>query len=242
MPKDLPKDLPQDLPGDLPKDLPEDSPGGSGSQKKIRKRSDLSASGARKKHNRFSARLTEDKREALLGDRRVQNTQVICQMYLQGYTFNEIAKNVDLHWAIVRDVVDESRKIWMERHNRTLSELVSEQLARIDRVESRAWESYELSRKNYLEQQDSSGSSDKGTFSSTKRTKRKQVGSSEFLSIILNCVKQRTELLGLAKRDEDDSLRTGSMLVVVNSPDEARAIADYQEFQKMVDGEVVRQE
>ncbi len=209
------------------------------SEKKTRKASDLSASGAKKKHNRFASRLTEDKKTTLLADRRVQNTDTICSMYLQGYTFNEIAKSVDLHWSVVRDVVEESRKIWMERHDRSMSELTSEQLARIDRVESRAWESYDLSRKNYLEEQESSGSNDKGTFSSTRKTRRKQIGSAEFLNIILNCVKQRTELLGLTKREDDSSARHSSMLVVVNTPEEARAIQDYQQFQKMVDGEVV---
>jgi hypothetical protein len=212
------------------------------SEKKKRKSSDLSASGVRKSHGKFSARLNSDKREMVQSDRRIQNTETICQMYLKGYTFNEIAKKVDMHWGVVRDVVDESRKIWIERHNRSLSELTAEQLARIDRVESRAWESYELSRKDYFEKQSSSGSNDKGTFSSEKQTKRRQAGSAEFLSIILNCVKQRTELLGLDKRDDDDTMRHNSMLVVVNSPEEARAIQDYQQFQKMVDGEVIAQD
>lgn len=180
-----------------------------------------------------------DRRRQLAEDTVMQSTEAICQLYLQGYSFMEIAKVVSLSSVTVRQTIEESRKLWIERHDRALSDLVAEQVAKIDRVESRAWESYEESRKQYIEQQSTSGSNDKGTFHSNKKTKRKQIGSAEFLNIILNCVRQRSELLGLNKKTEDDTMRHNSMLVVVNSPEEARAIQDYQQFQKLVDGSVV---
>jgi hypothetical protein len=219
-----------------------DTPKRDESEKKKRKSSNLSASGLRKTHGRFSAHLNVGVQEMIQSDRRKQNTETICQMYLKGYNFNEIANEVEMDWSCVKGIIDESRKIWIERHNRSLSELTAEQLARIDRVESRAWESYELSRKDYSEKQSSSGSNDKGAFTSERKTKRKQSGSAEFLSIILNCVKQRTELLGLGKGDDEDTGRHNSMLVVVNSPDEARAIQNFQQFQKLVEGEVVSED
>jgi hypothetical protein len=211
------------------------------SEKKTRKASDLSASGKQKSHKHFAGRLNPEQREIMMSDKRMLQTELICQMYLQGFNFFEISKTTELAIPVVKDVIDESRRVWVERHNRSLTDLMAEQVAKIDQVESRAWESYYMSRKAYLEEQESSGSNDKGSFSSTRKTKRKQVGSAEFLNIILNCVKQRSELLGLNKKDDDQGVRHNSMLVVVNTPDEARAIQDFQQFQDMVDGEIVRE-
>lgn len=210
-------------------------------EKKTRKASKRSATGLRKTHNKFASNATKEARELVFSDRRLQETEKICELYLQGYSFFEISKSVGLNPHVVKSVVDQSRQVWIERHNQSLSDLTAEQISKIDMVESRAWESYYESRKLYLEKQDSSGSNDKGSFSSSRTTKRKQVGSAEFLNIILNCVKQRSELLGLGKRDENEGMRHNSMLVVVNTPDEARAIHDYQAFQKMVDGEIIQE-
>jgi hypothetical protein len=184
----------------------------------------------------------KERRKILSEDQAKQSTEAICQMYLQGYSFMEIAKVVQLSSVLVRETVEESRKIWLERHDRALSDLVAEQVAKIDRVESRAWESYELSRETTSESIDATGSNDKGAWSSVKKIRKKQTGSADFLHIILSCVKQRTDLLGLSKRSEEDAIRHNSMLVVVNTPEEARAIQNYQEFQKLVDGSVVSQE
>lgn len=216
-----------------------ENPDSSKPEKKTRKASDLSASGAKKTHKHFAGRMNKDQLEIMMSDKRMQQTETVCQLYLQGFNFFEISKRTDLHFHVVKDVINESRQVWIERHNQSLAALTAEQIAKIDQVESRAWESYYMSRKAYLEQQESSGSNDKGSFSSTRKTKRKQSGSAEFLNIILNCVKQRSELLGLGKKEESEGMQHNSMLVVVNTPEEAKAIYNFQQLQDMVDGEIV---
>lgn len=169
----------------------------------------------------------------------MQSTEDVCRMYLQGYSMLEISKAVSLSMSVIRSTIEDSRRVWLERHNQSLSDLIAEQIAKIDRVEASAWESYELSRKAASEVQASSGTNNNGQFASRKTTRRKQHGSSDFLNLVLSCIKQRSQLLGLNNKKDDDGMRHNSMLVVVNSPEEARAIHDYQQFQKMVDGTVV---
>lgn len=181
----------------------------------------------------------EDEGVVQKNDLILQSTEDVCRMYLQGYSMLEISKAVSLSLSVIRSTIEDSRRVWLERHNQSLSDLIAEQIAKIDRVEASAWESYELSRKAAREVQASSGTNHKGVFTSAKTTRRKQHGSSDFLNLVLSCIKQRSQLLGLSNKRDDEGVRHNSMLVVVNSPEEARAIHDYQQFQKMVDGTVV---
>lgn len=184
--------------------------------------------------------LTGKQRQALLKtDQAMQTTSQVCDLYLKGYSMMEISKTVKLSISMIREMIDESRRLWIEQHNFELTDLVAEQIAKIDRVESRAWESYEESRKASQTIDAVKGTNKSGVYDSKRKTKRNQFGSAEFLNVILNCIKQRSLLLGLTNKKEEDTMRHNSMLVVVNTPEEARAIQSYTDFQKMVDGTVI---
>jgi hypothetical protein len=208
------------------------------SEVRVRKVPIRDREGGFRQHPKYQNRLHRKYKELLATDRQAVIAEEVCTQYLRGLPQYRIAAELEVSIDIVRDIIDQSREVWMERAGRAMSEMIAEQVAKIDAVEQNAWECFEKSKKDFLETHKATEDTDKGIANKSKTVHRKQVGGIDWMKIILQCVKQRCDLLGLGEESKDSSQAHGSMLVVVRTPAEHKAICDYQEFQKIVDGTV----
>jgi hypothetical protein len=126
----------------------------------------------------------------------LQRRKRVAEYYLRGMQQWEIAEREGVsHDAIYRDL-QALRQLWLDSGLRDFDALKAEQLARIDRIETVAWEAWERScqdaqtrtERTYTE----AGAQQTDTTLQTKR----QAGDPRFLERVGWCVEQRLKIIG----------------------------------------------
>jgi hypothetical protein len=129
----------------------------------------------------------------------------VVQLYIQGKSQWEIARAVGIPRAHVAREISVIRQKWLASQIRDWDELKSVELMKIDNVESTAWEAYEQSRKQQHKKKYSKTTGSEGDSIMVGIESTKVPGDPRFLQIILECGKQRRELLGLDAPKPPDS-------------------------------------
>jgi hypothetical protein len=93
----------------------------------------------------------------------------------------------------VCDDLAKLRQQWVASSQLNIGELIAQELARIDRVEAEAWQAWQRSQQ--AREVTTEGTDGDTSHSSIRR--ESSAGDSAFLSVIVNCSKRRSELLGL---------------------------------------------
>lgn len=202
-------------------------------EKRVRKAPSRDAEGNDKRGNTYMNRLNRRSRELLATDRQNFYAEEVCKRYLRGEPQYAIAADMGIAGAVVRDIINQSRDVWLERAGRSMAEMKSEQLAKIDRVEFEAWLAYDRSQRSAKETQ-TAEEVDMRVKTKTRTTTRKRDGSADWLRLVLDCVKQRSALLGLDNPDQGESQQRQGVLVVVQNPQEAQSLMSFQDFAKTV--------
>ena len=159
-------------------------------------------------------------------------TATVAELWLKGYSIKRIAVSVGLHHRQVRELVLKSKAIWLKRKELALTDVVAEQLRRIDLIEMNAWDAWERSQQDFVETK--VAQTKDGSFKT--RTSKTSVGDPRFLDAALKCVEQRCKLLGVFKPPEERAEMTvWGVTVVVDNPEQAEEILSYEQFRNMKD-------
>lgn len=159
-------------------------------------------------------------------------TATVAELWLKGYSIKRIASSVEMTPRQVRELVLKSKSIWVKRKELALTDVVAEQLRRVDLIEMNAWEAWERSQQDQVETKVQT--TKEGTFKT--RTTKTAVGDSRFIDVALKCVEQRCKLLGVYKPPEERAEMTvWGVTVIVDNPEQAEEILSYEQFKNMKD-------
>lgn len=136
----------------------------------------------------------------------------ISELYLSGKTMRQIAVIISAKrpYTLSRNAIMQDIKAvradWRERAVMNIGEHIEEQLAKIDRAESEAWDAWERSKQEAVTTRQEKG--DSGHLKASKTTVG-QCGDSTYLRVILSCVERRSKLLGLDAPDRTEITGAG---------------------------------
>lgn len=119
-------------------------------------------------------------------------------MRLQGYSFRDIADKLKISPSTAYEEYKVVEHRWRVTAFHAINELKSRELARLDVIESEAWDAWRRSQQDATElTQDYSGSGDARTLMGTKAKKTGRDGDARFLKIVVDCIDRRIKILGL---------------------------------------------
>lgn len=122
----------------------------------------------------------ENKKKRLVAMRREE----VAALYLKGYHQQKIADHCNVSVATINLDLKTLQSEWRERAANDIDQRMSEELAKLDKVEATAWQAFEESKET--------------TETSTQgMTVRSTAGDPRFLNIIQNCIDKRCKLLGI---------------------------------------------
>jgi hypothetical protein len=175
--------------------------------------------------------INEQRRMQLL-DRAV----IVSELYCSGLNQKQIAEKLGVSRGTVLKSIDLARDLWKERIGESIASLRAEQLAKIDKTESEAWRSYELSKNPSLEIIRENGDNPK----TTRKRKFNPAGNPEWLKVISKQVELRMKLLGLDKPESTGGNATPLLEVIVSTRAEAAKMLPYLDFAGEVEGTAIR--
>lgn len=128
----------------------------------------------------------------------------IAAKYLSGRTLREITSWLNANRpyqstvGVVTHDLERARIIWRERAATLVGERKVEELARLDRIEREAWDCFERSKSDKTRKYGERRAPGEGKPSEVVGQETEQRdGNPKFLEVILRCVEQRLDVLGL---------------------------------------------
>lgn len=164
------------------------------------------------------------KYQQIKSDKALIRCEKVASMYLRGSTFGDIAKALEISVETVRRDMKRARQLWRKRAERSYARHLNEQLARLDEVETAAWIGWQRSLRDELTTGTEDGFRGDSTVDVTKINRRSQAGNASMLKIIMDVVRQRSELLGLMDEETRNAATEGqtqTVTVVVDTREEA---------------------
>ena len=163
--------------------------------------------------------MPQNKR-SVISDRRKK----VAELYLQGKWQSEIAGIVGVTQSQVSQDLTVLRRLWLQSSLINIDKIKSRELAKIDRLESEAWDAWESSVGKKIRTTESSG--DKGN--ETKTETKIDAGDPRFLQSIQWCIAKRCEIFGLNAPFKLDTTSKGESMkplnVIVDSAETAEVL------------------
>jgi hypothetical protein len=132
-----------------------------------------------------------------------RDRELIAKLYIQGkkqsaiaeiisaqYKFSVTQQQISLDLGVIR-------KRWLESSVRDFDAAKSEQLAKIDHMESEAWDAWEKSKGKHRQVTTKKGINGKGEIDETTVKVEDLIGNPAYMNIIDRCIERRCRLLGL---------------------------------------------
>lgn len=145
-----------------------------------------------------------------------QRRNKVSAMYLAGKNQYEIAEACGCSQQQISLDLKKIRAEWRTERVAKIDAHMDKELARLDQVEAEAWQAWERSKRNEVTKQEKSGNrpgDQGGPFDEKSKTVRGQAGDPRFLSVVLDCVKKRCELLGLNAAVKSEVAVTGDAIM-----------------------------
>lgn len=164
-------------------------------------------------------------------DARLQRMPEVVGLYLQGRNMLQISRKLNITYGQVRLDLETARKMWRRKAQKASQEYLAEELAKVNYIESKAWEGWERSVRDAVELQRQETKD--GTF--RRKTKKGQAGDARFLDTALRCVDSRCKLLKIGQYSSEEALKaqTRAVEIVVETVEQVNRILDYSEFEKI---------
>jgi hypothetical protein len=143
------------------------------------------------------------------------------ELYLRGMrSLTRIAQELGVNKSQISRDFKHIRQQWRETYIDDLNAAKQEELARVAEIEHKAWLAWDRSCQD-AETMEVTGTSQagKGKPEKVRKVTRDQAGDPRFLAIILDCVKQRCEILGLQAPKKLDHTTAGEPFYKVYSFD-----------------------
>jgi hypothetical protein len=153
----------------------------------------------------------------------------VSRMYLQGMTYAEIAKEVGVHPSTVGTDMEAVREGWLESALMDFDKRKAQEMAKLDRLEQRAWEAFErsvgeMTTRKVKEDRAQPPPGKKGgrptkdkdrwvpTSQTEEVTTKYCAGDPKYLEIIKDCVQTRLKIIGALRGDD----KAGGTVVNIN--------------------------
>ena len=149
------------------------------------------------------------------------------ELYLRGLrSLTRIAQELGVDKSQISRDFKHIRKQWRETYVDDLNQAKQEELARIAEIEHKAWQAWDRSCQ-HAETMEVTGTSQagKGKPEKVRKVTKEQAGDPRFLAIVLDCVKQRCEILGLQAPKKLDHTTAGQPFYKVYAFDPENAPA-----------------
>lgn len=170
----------------------------------------------------------------------LDNAETIGKLYCEGLSQREISEKLGIHRDTVLKALNLIRKVWRDRLGNMIEAHKAEQLAKIDRIESEAWDAWWESKKAIIEIKKENETSEDGFKKKKSLLKKFQVGEVRYLELASKQVELRSKILGLYSPDSTGPSSTPLLEVIVSTRAEAAKMLPYMEFaSEVVDGEVI---
>src|SRR5262245_2147340 len=148
----------------------------------------------------------------------------VSELYLQGFTMRDIGLEVGVHFTQVFSDIKVIRSDWRSNQIKNFEMLKNQELAKCDIVEIEAWKGWARTVGLHKVKRQELGVAGDG--SPNKRlvtTEEKFAGDPRFLAIVMTCVKQRCDILGINSPIE--TRLTGRLSIqdlrdILDTPDE----------------------
>lgn len=162
-----------------------------------------------------------------------KDREQIAKWYLQGWTQAKIAEELGLSRTQITYDLRVIQKQWVKNTTFALDEYKGKELAKIDVVESEAWEAWEKSKEQYKRQYESFKGIKKITdengidkiqpqYVDKSIETENQYGNSKYLELVMKCIERRCKMLGIdAPSKFEHTGKDGVQLetkIVVNLP------------------------
>lgn len=168
--------------------------------------------------------------------RKYEEAYKVGQLYLQGLSKVEIGQRLGMKVSLVHSRVQWMRLYWRNAAQSKAMEVIAFELAKIDLMEKEAWEQWQRSKEDAVEEIEEESLSPGGSPTKRKAKKRSgRLGDKGYLDLALKCLEMRRKLLGIG---DEDKAKPQSMLsrvveIVVDSIDDVPKVLDYAEFESM---------
>jgi len=143
---------------------------------------------------------------------RIRDQRVIAQMYLEGYTQEQIAERLGIHQSTVSRQLKELHAQWLEEANKDYKEARDLELRKLAKVETEAWAAWRRSlgtKKTTVVEQVRGGK--EGHLGRREVIEEELTGNPAFLRVVLQAIKQRAKILGLEAAQDI----TGGIKVII---------------------------
>jgi hypothetical protein len=137
----------------------------------------------------------------------IERRSRVSELYLKGTPQYKIAQICKVSTSQVsRDLKVLSKK-WVESSMQNIDELKARELQKIDQAEREAWKGWERSCQTKTKKRHATSDFDKGIKNESSIERIKSAGDPRFIEVVLRCIKQRSEILGIeAARKADIKL------------------------------------
>lgn len=131
--------------------------------------------------------------------RTLSNRTRMMELYMRGWTLEEIGEDVGLSLSTVSYHIAEIKKTMLKSMRKNFAEWQSEQLMRIDQAERAAWEAWERSMSRQVEERSRHKTSQRPEDPEDMVEVRVKdtSGNVGYMNVILRCIEMRSTLLGL---------------------------------------------
>jgi hypothetical protein len=132
-----------------------------------------------------------------------RDRELIAKFYMQGKNQFEIAEIISKQYdfTITQQQISSDLQVirdrWLKSSVRDFDTAKAEQLAKIDHMESEAWDAWNKSKDKYRQITTKKGVNAKGIINETTARVEDLIGNPAFMNIIDRCIERRCKLLGL---------------------------------------------
>lgn len=150
---------------------------------------------------------------------------------LSGHGLENIAKHLKLSVVAVRKLAHGIIQDLKDRMGSEFDVQVAQQLGRIEMVEQAAWEAWEASKHKERYEEKLASGGDKGDITTTKKNKEDTPGDPRYLKIAMECIQERSRLLGLDSIPEAGNVDDVPIVaVIVDSRSDRNRVMEVQKF------------
>jgi hypothetical protein len=128
----------------------------------------------------------------------------VAELYLKGTPQHKIAGICRVTQSQVSYDLKRLSQQWIESSLMNIDQLKARELAKIDQAERSAWQGWEKSCQTRTKKRTATSDFEKGTRNESSVERIKAAGDPRYIEVVLRCIRQRSELLGLNAPSKSD--------------------------------------
>jgi len=191
---------------------------------------------AKKRHNPNSelAGNMDKSEKRVRHAQRLERLPRVAKLFLQGKSIREIAGIEAIPPRLIYGDIEYAKRMWRRRAEECSQELLSQEMQKINLIETQAWEEWERSKEDavsYTRERDADKKVRK------KRVVTGQCGDPRYLQVALSCVDKRCKLLKIGEygNEETGMLTARVVEVVVETAEQVNRMMNYTQFEELLE-------